>query len=119
MFARNTTSAVSAGMTTNALDRRDGKLADLGPDSKSATAIEARKPEVSRAAAAAQRRMSASAARRRTVSEVLLLTSSGFPSQQYQELLNFIKGMQLPPDVSQPDSTPSTTARSHPPTASG
>ena len=54
----------------------------------------------SRAAAAARRRISASAARRTTASEVLLLTSKSFPSQQYQQLLNFIKQLQLPPDVS-------------------
>ena len=54
----------------------------------------------SRAAAAAQRRISASAARKQTNCEVLLLTSKSFPSQQYQQLLNFIKGLQLPPDVS-------------------
>ena len=54
----------------------------------------------SRAAAAAHRRMVASAARRRTSSEVLLLTSKTFPSQQYQQLLSFIKSLQLPPDVS-------------------
>ena len=29
-----------------------------------------------------------------------MLTSKSFPSQQYQQLLNFIKGLQLPPDVS-------------------
>ena len=57
-------------------------------------------PHQSRAAAAAQRRISASAARKKTSSEVLLLTSKQFPTQQYQELLNFIKGLQLPPDVS-------------------
>ena len=53
----------------------------------------------SRAAAAAHRRMSASAARRRTSSEVMLVTSQSFPSQQYQELLNFVKSLQLPADV--------------------
>ena len=57
-------------------------------------------PQQSRATAAAQRRIIASAARRRTVSEVMLVTSKTFPSQQYQELLNFLKGLQLPPDVS-------------------
>jgi hypothetical protein len=57
-------------------------------------------PAPSRAAAAAHRRISASAARRRTACEVLLLTSKTFPSQQYQQLLNFLKGLQLPPDVS-------------------
>ena len=53
----------------------------------------------SRAAAAAHRRLTASAARRKPVTEVMLVTSKHFPSQQYQELLNFIKGLQLPPDV--------------------
>lgn len=63
-------------------------------DAKRSTAPE------SRAAKAAHRRISASAARRSTACEVLLLTSKSFPSQQYQQLLNYIKGLQLPPDVS-------------------
>ena len=54
---------------------------------------------VSRASARAQRRIQASAARRRTTSEVLLLTSKAFPSDQYQELLTFLKGLHLPPDA--------------------
>lgn len=54
----------------------------------------------SRAAAAAQRRIMASQTRRRTASEVMLVASKAFPSQAHQELLNLIKGLQLPPDVS-------------------
>jgi len=57
------------------------------------------KPHLSRAAAAAHRRLSASEARRKPASEVMLVSSKSFPSQQYQELLTFIKGLQLPPDV--------------------
>ena len=54
---------------------------------------------LSRAAAAAHRRLSASEARRKPASEVMLVSSKSFPSQQFQELLTFIKGLQLPPDV--------------------
>ena len=43
--------------------------------------------------------MSASQQRRRAVAEVLLLTSKTFPTEQYQELLNFVKSLQLPPDT--------------------
>ena len=56
-------------------------------------------PSSSRASARAQRRIQASAARRRTTSEVLLLTSKAFPSERYQELLTFLKGLHLPPDA--------------------
>ena len=53
----------------------------------------------SRAAAAAQRRINASAARRRARCEVLLTTSKDVTPAQYQQLLNFVKGLQLPPDA--------------------
>lgn len=102
----------AAGCSTSALDDREGErnsrlIIRQGPGGAT---------EVSRAAATAHRRMSASAARRgveaalraatrtsgaprRNGSEVLLLTSKGFPSQQFGELMTFLRGLNLPPDV--------------------
>ena len=51
----------------------------------------------SRAAAAAQRRITASEKRKKAqMSDVLLLTSKNFPPDQYQTLLNFVRGLHLP-----------------------